>query len=86
MFYAREGLTDHELWRYQADGGVVSSPIILGDRIYFGARDGQVYCLNRTDGSLLWKVDLAGPIELPPAYAGGRLYVRTTDGRLHAVE
>ena len=78
--------THAEKLAFAAGGGIVSSPVILGDTVYFGARDGILYALNRADGAPVWTLDLGEPVELPPAYAEGRLYVRTADGRLHAVE
>src|ERR1700738_1845387 len=35
--------------------GWPGQPAIVGDRVYFGSADSYVYCLNKTDGSLIWK-------------------------------
>ena len=64
----------------------MSSPVILGDRIYFGTRDGYFYSLDRSNGKLFWRLSLDAPIEVSPVFAQGRLYVRTSDGRLHAID
>ena len=60
--------------------------MVLGERVYFGARDGMLYALNRSDGTVVWKLDLGAPVELPVAFADGRLFIRTNDGMLHAVD
>lgn len=30
-------------------------PSVEGDRVYFPSADGNTYCLNRADGSVIWK-------------------------------
>jgi outer membrane protein assembly factor BamB len=42
-------------WRFFADGPIRFAPYIDGDRVYFGADDGYVYCLRLQDGSLVWR-------------------------------
>jgi outer membrane protein assembly factor BamB len=42
-------------WRFFADGPIRFAPYIDGDRVYFGADDGYVYCLQLKDGDLLWR-------------------------------
>ncbi len=66
--------------------GIVASPVAVGDGVYFGAKDGVFYALDRSTGELLWDRDLGAPIQAPPIYAAGRLLVQTADGRVHAIE
>ncbi|MHC4685652.1 MAG: outer membrane protein assembly factor BamB family protein [Planctomycetota bacterium] len=42
-------------WTFTAGGRVDSPPTIHGDRALFGCRDGYVYCLRTSDGSLAWR-------------------------------
>ena len=42
-------------WTFTAGGRVDSPPTIYGDRVLFGCRDGYVYCLRTSDGSLVWR-------------------------------
>src|SRR4029078_12838304 len=35
---------------------ILSSPVVHGDKIIFGSRDGILYCVD-TNGKLLWKMD-----------------------------
>jgi outer membrane protein assembly factor BamB len=49
-------------WRFFADGPVRFAPIAWQGRIYFGADDGALYCLDGTSGRLLWRTPLSlGP-------------------------
>lgn len=38
--------------------GSRSTPTIVDDKIYFMSGEGQVHCINTTDGKILWTVDL----------------------------
>ncbi len=64
----------------------MGSPVILGDRVYFGNQAGVFYSLDRTSGKVLWQISLGAPIEVAPVFAEGRFYVRTGDGKLHAIK
>jgi outer membrane protein assembly factor BamB len=66
-------------------GGIVSSPLVVGDRIYAGAihdvgfsTAGAVYCLDRFTGKKLWKFDDDERMQhmfSSPCIADGRLYI-----------
>ena len=43
------------LWRFDTEGPVRFAPVLHESRAYFGSDDGNFYCLNIEDGSLLWK-------------------------------
>ena len=53
--YALDTRSGKERWRFTADGAVRFAPILNDEKIYFGSDDGNVYCLNQSDGSLIWK-------------------------------
>jgi len=44
-------------WRFFADGPVRFAPAVENGKVYFGADDGRLYCLNLETGKLLWKFD-----------------------------
>jgi hypothetical protein len=46
-------------WQFFAEAPIRFAPLAEGDRIYFGADDGCLYCLSAADGTLLWKFDAA---------------------------
>src|SRR5690606_16096467 len=44
--HALDAATGAERWTYQAKNRVDSSPVIVGDRVFFGAADGRLTALN----------------------------------------
>ncbi len=46
--------TGTELWSCYAAGPVRLPPVAWKDRVFFASDDGQLYCLNAADGTLMW--------------------------------
>ncbi len=53
-------------WRYYTEAPVRLSPSHDSGRVYFGSDDGNAYCVNAADGSLVWKVNPSGSTTLVP--------------------
>jgi outer membrane protein assembly factor BamB len=49
-------------WHFPTGGRTMHTPIIDGDKVYFGCNNGWVYALKLSDGSLVWKY-FAAPME-----------------------
>lgn len=47
--------TGDEKWRFYANGPIRFAPVAWQDKVYCGADDGTLYCLNAADGGLRWK-------------------------------
>ena len=63
----------------------LSSPVVYGDIVLFGATDGNVYAVDAARGTVRWKRDLGGAIRSTPAVAADTVYVGSMDGTLHAL-
>jgi outer membrane protein assembly factor BamB len=74
------GETGQRLWRYDTADGLLARTAVDVEHVYFGARDGYCYCLDRHDGRLRWKANLGSPIVTAPTLLQGCLYVVATDG------
>ncbi len=48
-----------KLWHFIAGGRIDSPPTIAKGRVYFGGKDGWVYCLRASDGALVWRFQAA---------------------------
>jgi len=44
-----------DVWDFIAGGRIDSAPTVHGGLVFFGCRDGSVYCLRADDGALVWK-------------------------------
>ncbi len=69
--------TGDAVWHFDAPNGVLDRPAVDAAHVFFGCRDGQVYCLGRHDGKLRWKASLGAPVVAPPALASCPGYGQT---------
>ena len=64
----------------------LSSPVVVGDSVFFGSGDGHLYALDRANGALRWKFKTGDVVHASPAYAGGVLYFGSWDSYFYAVD
>ncbi len=43
-------------WKFFTEAAIRLAPTVYGGKVYVGSDDGQVYCLDAGDGSLVWKM------------------------------
>ena len=72
-------------WRYDTDGAVIGSPVLIGDTLWIGSGDGGISALRASTGEALWRVDLGSPIASTAAVSAGVLITGTRDGAFHAL-
>ena len=58
-------------WRFVTKGAVKSSPVLWAEKVYFGSHDGNVYCLDASNGHELWRFPAGQPVEAPPLLLDG---------------
>src|SRR5262249_15065737 len=61
--------TAEVIWRYDISDGIHVRPAVDKRHVYFAARDGNCYCVDRKEGQLLWKRGLGSPIVASPYLA-----------------
>jgi outer membrane protein assembly factor BamB len=78
-----------QLWRFDVPNGVLEKPAVDQHQIYFGSRDGYIYCIGRKTGQLRWKTFMHSPVVASPAIAKcsdcdatAAVYALSTAGRL----
>jgi eukaryotic-like serine/threonine-protein kinase len=79
--------TGERIWEFPLNRMIHTSPVVAGDRVYFGADDGFVRMLDAAKGTELKSFDLGHAIVGSFAIAKGRLFVADgVKGDLHAIE
>jgi outer membrane protein assembly factor BamB len=78
---ARTGKT---IWRFNGPP-VESTALVVGDTVYFGSWDNNLYALDAKTGKLRWKFTADDEVNTAPVYAHGTVYVGTDGGRVFAV-
>ena len=73
------------LWRFPVPSGSESSPMIVGNSVYFGDQGGTFYSLNVRTGHENWSFSSDGSIKGGADYWGGNLYFGTYGGSFYAV-
>lgn len=75
-------------WSVQLGAGIETPPLLLGERVCYAARDGEVSCLDRNSGELLWSFDAkhrpTGKLWGDPV--SGRLWTSRSDGSIHCLD
>lgn len=73
--------TGNILWSAPTSGSVKMSPVIKGERVYFGDTEGIFYAVDRGTGRIEHTVSYLQPFSVsPPIVAGGTLFV--ADGNI----
>jgi len=72
-------------WRFLVDDTILGAIAARDGRLYFGCRDGALYCLSNS-GQLLVNGHLREPIVSSPALGRDHLYLTSSSGRLFACD
>ncbi len=57
--HALDSVTGKSIWQFTAGGRVDSPPTYWKGRVFFGGKDGKVYCVRASDGVLVWSYHAA---------------------------
>jgi len=57
--HALDHATGRKLWNFIAGARIDSPPTYSKGRLYFGGKDGWVYCLRASDGQMIWRFQAA---------------------------
>jgi len=94
-FYALDAGTGGLVWTYETNGvkfindsfgydrkGIVSSPVVIGDKLVFGSRDGYLYNLDLHKGTANWIFDYHITWIISSVACDGKtVFAGTSDGR-----
>ena len=84
-FAALSMKTGHIEWKFPVPSGTESSPIVVGNSVYFGDQGGTEYSLNIKTGHQNWAVATDGAIKAGADYYHGDLFFGTYGGTFYAL-
>lgn len=70
----------HVAWRYTKQVPEISSPIVVGDELYFVSTPGVATCLDARTGRVHWQERLGGNFAASPIAAEGRILFTSQEG------
>lgn len=71
-------------WSATTNGGIESSPAVVGGRVFVGSSDGGLYAYDSSTGLELWSATTGGAVSSSPAVSGDAVYVGSDDNTLSA--
>lgn len=83
--HAMDATTGVELWRLTTRSIVWTSPVVVGETVYYTAFDRVVRALDVTDGSVRWQAALPSQMHGSPTVDDGTLFVGAEDGGVYAL-
>ncbi|MBN1137753.1 MAG: PQQ-binding-like beta-propeller repeat protein [Anaerolineae bacterium] len=87
--HAVDALTGAGLWIFEAGAGFQTNPLVAGDLVYAGNRDGTMYAVyshaHPDRGTLAWSYQAGGPILYSAAYQDNTIYFASNDSHAYAL-
>lgn len=93
--FALDVATGKQIWKYDfgesnpydwAFDYYYSSPTVVNNFIVIGAKDGNVYKFNTTNGQAVWKFQSGSIVRSTPAVDNNTVYFGDVDGVLYAID
>ncbi len=81
--YALDPESGQMKWDFPVRSGVECSPVIVGDRVFFGTKRGQLVALDVVTGHQRWQFEAGGGFTASPAVSEDKLVIGNTDGTLY---
>lgn len=74
------------LWQHTKQVPKVSSPLLVGNELYFASDSGIATCLDATTGESLWTARIGKRFWAAPIYADGRIYFFDRDSTTTVIQ
>ena len=85
MVFALNANTGDQVWNFEIDGDIFSSPCIAQDLIILGSMNKMVWAID-FKGNLKWVFETQGEIWSSPSFNGENLFVGSDDGFLYCLD
>lgn len=77
--------TGDQIWQFQTQDSVDSSPAVAYGYVYVGSEDNNVYCLNASNGVKIWQTTTGYWVRSSPAVVDGNVYVGSEDYNIYCL-
>lgn len=77
--------TGEQVWELDTQGGVPSSPAVMGNTLYYATETGVVHAVDIADETDIWEFSADGDVTGAPVIHNGDVYVTTDTGAVHAI-
>jgi outer membrane protein assembly factor BamB len=86
-----DAITSEIIWCYEVADSVLTAIALTpgltgGGFVYFGSRDGNLYCLHADSGKLKWKWATGRPVLSSPAIADESVYFGSDNGIIYCLD
>ncbi len=73
-------------WEYEATGGILATPAVVGGRVYITTESGMAAALDASTGQELWTYETGSPSDSSPAVTESTVYFGSRDHRVLALD
>lgn len=73
-------------WTFDTKAPLISSPVIADGKLYEGAEDGTLFCINAKTGEYIWDFKINDMLRSTPAVVNGRVYIGPDDGNVYCLD
>jgi len=77
---------DTRQWKFEAGAPVRSTPLVVGNWVYFGTTGGDFFSIDKRSGAVKWKRKIGSPVNSSAAFANGRIFFSDNQQKLYAVK
>jgi outer membrane protein assembly factor BamB len=74
------------VWKFKTNDSVKSSPAIVGDLVFVGSSDDNIYAIDLQNGKQVWAYKTTDAVEAAPCVVEGSVFVGSQDGFLYALD
>ena len=74
-----------EIWKFETDDQIRSSPVSDGNTLIFGCDNGFIYSINKLNGQIKWKYKTGASVQATPSIKNGIIYVGSCDQNFYAI-
>lgn len=71
-------------WKFKTNDKIFSSPVLLGDKVFIGSEDKNLYAIDATSGKELWHFTTKGAVSTAAVFKTS-VFFNSSDGFLYAV-